>query len=93
MNEISEYKNDFLVYCKIFVAKSEGPPLKQSNSILVLVFSLSPGSSVGSVQDLKTGGRSLDPGFAQFLSEDSHCDRINSSPTVDHCFDDGLVRK
>ena len=57
------------------------------------MFSLSPGSSVGSVQDLKTGGRSLDPGLAQFLSEDSHCDRINSSPTVDHCFDDDFVRK
>ena len=79
----------------LYIVKFSSQNLKGhlSNSILVQVFSLSPGSSVGSVQDLKTGGRSLDPGLAQFLSEDSHCDRINSSPTVDHCFDDGLVRK
>ena len=55
-----------------------------------------PHSSVGSMQDLRTGGRWFDP-LAQpilFLNiDDSHCDRSHSSLTTVHCFDNGYYGK
>ena len=50
-----------------------------------------PHSSVGSVADLRTGS----PARPIFFSgiDDSHCDRIHSSLTTVHCFDDGYVGK
>ena len=53
-------------------------------------------SSLGSVQDLRTGGRWYDP-LARpiFLPrfDDSHCDKNHSSFTAVHCFDNGYVVK
>ena len=53
-------------------------------------------SSVGSVQDLRTGGRWFKPpdrpiSFPRI--DDSHCDMIHSSLTAAHCLDDGYMGK
>ena len=48
-----------------------------------------------SVQDLRTGGR-FDLRLGQYSFpwfDDSHCDRIHSSLTAVHCFDNGYVGK
>ena len=52
-------------------------------------------SSVGSVADLRTGGRWFDPRPDQYSLRGlvSHCERILSSLTAVHCFDNGYVRK
>ena len=53
-------------------------------------------SSVGSVEDLITGGRcSESPILAIFFPriDDSHCDRIHFSLAAAHCFDDVYVGK
>ena len=54
-----------------------------------------PYSSVGSVQDLKTGGHWFDPWFSQysFRVEDSLCDKIHSSLTAFNHFDKVYVGK
>ena len=55
-----------------------------------------PHSSVGSVQDLRTGGCSFEPPaqstFFQRI-DDRHCDRIHSSLKAVQCCDDGDVGK
>ena len=58
------------------------------------MMNLSTHSSVGSVQDLRTGviGSILQPIFFS-RTDDSHCDRIHSSLTAVHCFDDDYVAK
>ena len=53
-------------------------------------------SSVGSILDLRTGGHWFNPPSEPVLFPrigDSHCDRIHSSLTAVHCFDDGYVGK
>ena len=51
-------------------------------------------SSVCSVQDLRTGGCRFAPRLKFFRTIcDSHCDRIHSSLTAVHCFDDWLGGK
>ena len=51
-------------------------------------------SSVGSIADLRTGGRWFDPRLVFFPRiDDSHCYRIHSSLTVVRCFDNGYVGK
>ena len=55
-----------------------------------------PHSSVGSVADLRTGGRWFDPRLGQYSFRGlmiSHCDRIHSSLTGVLCFDNGYVGK
>ena len=55
-----------------------------------------PHSSVGSIQDLRTGGPWFDP-LAQSIFfpriDDYHCDTIRSSRTAVHCFENGYVGK
>ena len=55
-----------------------------------------PSCSVGSIGDLRTGGRKFEP-LAQPIFfpriDDSHCSRIHVSLTAVHCFDDDYVRK
>ena len=53
------------------------------------LLSADPHSSIGSMQYLRTGGQYI------FLSriDDTHCDRIHSSLTTVHCFDNGYVGK
>ena len=51
-------------------------------------------SSIGSVRDLRTGGRWFDSSARQILFpriDDSHYDRMHSSLTAAHCFDDDYV--
>ena len=49
-------------------------------------------SSVGSVGDLRTGGRWFDPRSIFFPRiDDSHFDRIHSSLAAVRCFDSGYV--
>ena len=53
-------------------------------------------SSDNSVEDLRTGGRWFDPRARPIFFPrigDSHCDRIHSSLTAVHCFDNGYVGK
>ena len=46
------------------------------------------------LSELRTGGRCLDPRSILFPRfDDSHCDRIHSSLTAVHCFDNGYVVK
>ena len=55
-----------------------------------------PHSSVGSVQDLRTGGRWVDPWLGQYSIpriDDSHCDRIHSYHTAVDDFHNGYVGK
>ena len=55
-----------------------------------------PQSSVVSVQDLRTRDCWFDPrAWPIFFlrTDDSHCDRIHSSLTTVHCFDNGYVGK
>ena len=56
-----------------------------------------PHSSVGSIADLRTGGRWFDPRLSQYSFQgcmyDSHCNRINFSLTTVCCFDNGYVGK
>ena len=51
-----------------------------------------PHSSVGSVADLRTGGRWFDCRLGQY-SFGSHCDRIHSSLIAVRCFDNDYVGK
>ena len=54
----------------------------------------STNTSVGSVQDLKTGSCWFDPPLGQYsLIDDSHCNRIHSSLAAVHCFDSGYMGK
>ena len=49
-------------------------------------------SSIGSVQTLRSGGRWFDTRLRKIFFPrfyDGHCDRIHSSLTAVHCFDDG----
>ena len=51
-----------------------------------------PHSSVGSIADLRTGGRWFNPRLGQnSWIDDSHSDRIHSSLTAVHCFDNDYV--
>ena len=53
-------------------------------------------SSVGRVHDLRTEGRWFEPPARPIFFpriDDSHCDRIHSSPTAVHHFDDGYGRE
>ena len=54
-----------------------------------------PHSSVGIVADLRTGGRWFDLRLDQFFFspgiDDSHCNKIHSSPTAVRYFDNGYV--
>ena len=59
----------------------------------VFRFLAEPHSSVGSVSDLRTGGRWLDPIIFFPRIYDSHCDRIYSSLIAVRCFVDGYVVK
>ena len=54
-----------------------------------------PHSSVGTVKDLRIGGRWFDPWLGQYSFRGlmSHCDRIHSSLTAVHCCDNGYVGK
>ena len=55
-----------------------------------------PLSSVGSVEDLRTGGGWGEPLALPifFLRiDDSHCDTIHSSVTAENCSDDAYERK
>ena len=56
----------------------------------------SPHSCVDSVEDSGTGGSWFEPPappiFFPWIN-DSHCDKINSSLTVVHCFEHGSVGK
>ena len=48
-------------------------------------------AKLDSVQDLRTGGRGFDPRARSIFcsrTDDKHCDRIHSSLTSVHCFDD-----
>ena len=57
-------------------------------------FFAKPHSLVGSVADLRTGGRWFDPLLNPVPRiDDSHCDRIHSSLTVVRCFDNSYVGK
>ena len=61
--------------------------------VVTLAESHCPG---GSVQYLRTVGRWFDPRDQPILfprTDDSHCDKIHSSRTTVHCFDDGNVGK
>ena len=63
---------------------------------VVPILRAEPHCLVGSVRDLRTGCRWFDPlarptYFPKI--DDSHCDRIHSSLTAVHCFDDGYVGK
>ena len=74
---------------------------------LVFLFSLisrrnakppfAPTPSVGSVADLRIGGRWFVRSLARPIFfpriDDSHCDRIHSSSTAVRCFDNGHVGK
>ena len=53
-----------------------------------LYLSARPHSSVGSIQDLRKGGR-----WFESWGHDNHYDRINSSLTAVHSFDNGYVEK
>ena len=56
----------------------------------------SPHSSVNSVVDLRTGGHWFKPSAQPVFfprNDDSHCDRIHSSLTAVHRFDNGYVEK
>ena len=56
----------------------------------------SPLGSIGIVEDLRTGGRWFEPPTQQmFFSrvDDSHCNRIHSSLSAIHFFDNGYVGK
>ena len=55
-------------------------------------FNAKPHSSVGSVADLRPGGRWFPAIFFSRI-DDSYCDRIHSSVTAVLCFDNGYVRK
>ena len=51
-------------------------------------------SLVGSEEDLRTGSRKFEPQARPIFFpriDDSHCDRIHSSLTAVHCFDDRYV--
>ena len=55
-----------------------------------------PHSSVGSVADLRTGGRWCDPRLGRYSFRGLMiviCDRIHSSFTTVRCFDNGCVGK
>ena len=55
-----------------------------------------PHSSVGSVVDLRTGGRWFDRHLGQYsFSEigESQCNGVHASLTAVHCFDNGYVGK
>ena len=55
-----------------------------------------PHSSIGSLQDLSTGGCWFDPkAWPIFFpwTDDSHCNRIHSSLITVHCFNNGYVGK
>ena len=60
------------------------------NSVTILP---EPHSSVGSVADLRRGSGWFDPRLGLPRIDDSHCDRIHSSLTAVHCFDNGFVGK
>ena len=60
------------------------------------LFQAKPQSSVGSIVDLRTGGRWFDPPARPIFFpkiENSHCTRIHSSLTAVRCFDSGYVGK
>ena len=55
-----------------------------------------PQSSVGSVQDLRTEDRWFDLQARPIFfprTDDSHCDKMHSSLTAVHCFEDGYLGK
>ena len=55
-----------------------------------------PHSSVGKVQDLRTGGRLFDPQARPVFFpriDDNHYNRIHFSLTAVHCFSSGYVGK
>ena len=61
---------------------------------MILLVVAEPHSSVGSIQDLRTGGRWFSPGAQSIFFpriDNSHCDRIHSSSNTVYCFDDGYV--
>ena len=56
----------------------------------------SPCSSAGNIEDFRTGGRWFElPAVLIFCLriDDSHCNRIHSSLTAVHCFDDSYLGK
>ena len=57
------------------------------------LYSAEPYGSVGSVANLRQGGRRFDPRLGQYsfrgLMTARHCDRIHSSLTAVRCFDNG----
>ena len=63
---------------------------------MLLEIEAEPLSSVGSVADLRTGGRWFDPRARPIFFpriDYSHCDRIHSSLIAVRYFDDGFVGK
>ena len=60
-----------------------------------VAFYAEPHSSVGSVTDLRTGGRWFDPGLDQYSFRGLMIvmSKNRSSLTVVHCFDNGYVGK
>ena len=59
---------------------------------IVQIVHAEPQSSVGSVVDLRTGGRCFDPPLGQRI-DDTHCNKIHSSLTAVCCFDNVYVGK
>ena len=62
---------------------------------LCCVLEAEPHSSVGSIADLRTGGRWFDARLGQYSFRGlmSHCNRIHSSLPTFHCFNNGYQGK
>ena len=69
--------------------------MAQSPSGSSLTLGAAPDSSVGSVANLRTGGRWFDPRHGQYSFREliSHCGRIHSSLSDVHCFGNSYVGK
>ena len=88
VKQLSEEIQDKVLRSQIEISQNEQ----------LLVFLMSPRSSIGCIKHLRTGGRWFEPSARPILVffpmiYNSHCDRIHSSLTAVNCFTDSNVGK